>query len=144
MAGIDADLMREARELFARFQKADPANARRKWQSISVHAPKASPWKPKGSTNSDLDQVLLQLYDDWIADDPLIQPEAVSRIADAVAAAGPKIFGRHYTFAAIEMRLRRLLVKRGGVKRFTVKERIKMKQDRDRVQLAKALMNPPH
>jgi hypothetical protein len=88
--------------------------------------------------------VLLQLYDDWIADDPLIQPEAVSRIADAVAAAGPKIFGRHYTVSAIEMRLRRLLLKRGGVKRFTVKERIKMKQDRDRVQLAKALMNPPH
>lgn len=143
MAEIDADLMREARELFARFQKADPINARRKWQSLSADALKANPWKPKGSTNSGLDQVLLQLYDVLIADDPLIQPEAISRVAEAVAAMGPKIYRRHYTVDAIKVRLRRLLGARGGVKRFTTKERNAMKTLRYRAQLAEALMNPP-
>ncbi len=139
MAGIDGDLMREARALFARFHEADPKNARRKWQSIAADAPKANPWRPNGSANAHLDQVLLQVYDGVIAEDPLLQPEAVGRVADAVAATSPKIFRRHYTRAAIEMRLRRLLGKRGGVKPFTAKERIEMKK---LWRLAHALKNP--
>ena len=84
--------------------------------------------------------MLVQLYDDLIADDPLLQPEAISRIAEAVAAMSPKIYGRHHTRAAIEMRLRRLLGTRGGVKRFTAKERIEMKK---LWYLVQALKNPP-
>jgi hypothetical protein len=139
MAGIDADLMREARALFAKFHEADPKNARRKWQSIAADAPKANPWRPNGSANPHLDQVLLQVYDGVIAEDPLLQPEAVGRVADAVVKHGLKLFGRHYTYDAIKMRLTRLLNERGGVKRITPKQSRELRKKRAIVEI---LMNP--
>ncbi len=139
MAGIDADLMREARALFARFQEADLTNAARLWRRIAADAPKLKKGRPKGSADPDGDHLLLRAYDLVVSEDPLLQPEAVNLVSVAFAARAPKIFGRHCEASAIEKRLRRLLNTRGDVKRFPQREKHVMKA---RWYLAKALKNP--
>ena len=66
MAEIDADLMREARELFAKFQAADATNAGRFWKQVAADAPKLKKGRPPGPARPQADRQLL-FYHDLVA-----------------------------------------------------------------------------
>jgi hypothetical protein len=141
MARIDADLMREARALFARFHGADPTNAARQWRRIAADAPKLKKGRPKGSADPTTDEILLDVYDWAKQGPPKLLPKNVSLIAQAIVKQSVESSGRHIQVSAVERRLRRLLIARGE-KRPTQKEIEGMDQAYKMKLLAEALKNP--
>jgi hypothetical protein len=140
MAGIDADLMRAARDLFARFQNADPTNAGRFWKQLAADAPKLEKGRPLGSADPDGDRRLLRFYD-LVAD---FMPEFERGRLSAVARIWFDKYGSTMNGPNAGLTKLRRLLEDHGEKRFTQEERddIIMASAYARAELAKASGEP--